>query len=639
MSHAQHSKYPYVGESTTGWKKDVGLAVGALGIVFGDIGTSPLYALRECFHNSHGIPFNENAVLGILSLIVWSLIITISIKYLMFVMRADNRGEGGALALLALVFPQSKHGGKKRNYYLLGIGLFSAALLYGDGAITPAISVLSAVEGLTVVTPGFSRFIVPVTLILLVILFCVQHKGTEKIGKVFGPCMLVWFFCLAVLGVVGIYQNPIVLKALNPQYGWDFISQHVKTSFSVLGAVFLAVTGGEALYADMGHFGKEPIRNAWFVAVLPALLLNYFGQGALVLANPEAIENPFYHLVPKTLLYPMVLLSTVATFIASQALISGVFSLTKQAMQLGFCPRLRVVHTSSEEIGQIYLPQVNWTLCAATIWLVITFHSSTNLAAAYGIAVATTMVTTTLMTCVVAKRIWGWNIFLVGLILLFFISFDLVFFFANIMKIADGGWFPISAGLFVFLLMSTWNRGRRILGHRLRSKLLPFEEFVEKIASENVQRISGTAVFMAGDPHSTPPALLRNLKHNKIIHERIILLTIQTQEVPHIPQTKRIRVEKLYTNIYRLLATYGFMDNPNIPEILKQAQSSDLHVDLDDVTFFLGRETLLASDKRGGMALWREHLFSIMSRNAQPATTYFQIPPEQVIEIGTQVEL
>ena len=611
------------------------IAVAALGVVYGDIGTSPLYALRECFTGPHGVPINEVSVLGILSLVFWVLIITISIKYMLFVLRADNRGEGGILALTALACPRKA---VKKSVWLMGIGVFGAALLYGDGVITPAISVLSAVEGLNLATPFFKPYIIPITCGILACFFAVQKHGTGRIGAVFGPVMLVWFFTLAALGVIGICDNPMVLKAVNPMYALDFIIYHKMESYFVMGSLFLVVTGGEALYADMGHFGKKPIQWAWFTVALPALILNYFGQGAHLLLNPETADNPFYNLAPPILLYPLIILSTFATIIASQALISGVYSLTQQAIHLGLCPRLQIVHTSSKEIGQIYIPQVNWAIFLGTIWLVIVFKSSSGLAAAYGISVSATMVITTVLMYVVARKIWGWSLLAAAPLMAGFLVIDFVFLSANAIKISQGGYVTILIGIATYTLMVTWRRGREILAERLRNSVIQMSEFLQQIHNAKLARVPGVAIFMVGDPMTTPPALIHNVKHNKVIHETVLILTILTKDIPVIPASERLRVEKIEEHFYRIIAVYGFMDQPDVMEVIAGLKDRGLKVPTSEITFFLGRENVIATD-RPGMAIWREHIFSYMQRNAQRATAYFNIPADQVVELGIQIEL
>jgi len=615
------------------------LALGALGIVYGDIGTSPLYALRDCFSGEHGIAPTPQNVLGVLSLVFWSLIVVISLKYLGFVMRADNRGEGGILALLALVVQRGGGAGTgARRVVLLTLGLFGAALLYGDGVITPAVSVLSAVEGLAVATPLFTPYVVPIALVILLALFLVQRKGAGGIGRVFGPLMLVWFCVLAVLGVHELVGNPSVLQAVVPTHAVRFFTQNGWHGFLVLGAVFLVVTGGEALYADMGHFGYRPIRLAWFALVLPALLLNYFGQGALLLRAPAVAPNPFFHLAPEWALYPLVALATAAAVIASQALISGVFSLTRQAIQLGYWPRLEVVHTSAEERGQIYLPGVNLALLLGVVAVVLGFRTSTALTAAYGIAVTATMAITTCLAYVVARERWGMRRSILVPLVAVFLAIDLSFFGANIVKVAHGGWLPLTMGAVLFTLMTTWKRGRELLGEKLRASSLGLKELLESFGDNSPRRVPGTAIFMTGNPEIAPSAMLHNLKHNKVLHEQTLLLTIATEDMPHVPSTERVTVEHLPLGLRRITARYGFMEDPSIPDILKRCREAGLPFNVMSTSFFLGRETLIVS-KKPGMAMWREALFVWMSRNARSATAFFRIPPNRVVELGAQVEL
>jgi KUP system potassium uptake protein len=627
--------------SPTGLRYLLGLSLGALGIVYGDIGTSPLYALRECFHGPHAVPPSHDNVLGVLSLVFWSLIVIISIKYLVFVMRADNRGEGGILALMALVPPRFREA-RGGHWVLVALGLFGAALLYGDGMITPAISVLSAVEGLEVATPFFNPYIVPITLFILLVLFAIQRRGTAGIGALFGPVMILWFATLAVLGVAWIVRAPSVLAAVYPGYGVRFFARNGWHGFLVLGSVFLVVTGGEALYADMGHFGRRPIRLAWFTLVLPALLINYFGQGALLVIHPDAAVNPFYELsrrlAPGWVLYPMVILATAATVIASQAVISGAFSLTRQAIQLGYIPRVEIVHTSGREIGQIYIPSVNWLLLLSTSALVLGFQKATNLAAAYGVAVTATMVITTLLACMVALRLWGWKPALVLPVTAFFLAIDSSFFGANIIKVADGGWFPLLVGIVVYALMATWKKGRQILAERLRDGALPIEEFVANLKPGSPLRVSGTAVFLTRDPRDTPNALLHNLKHNKALHARVILLTLRTEDVPVVPAGERLEFEPLGKELYRVIAHYGFMEEPSMPEILALVGERGTPVDTMTTTFFVSHQTLIPGKKRE-LALWRAKLFTVMMRNAQRPSDFFRIPVNRVVELGMQVRL
>lgn len=614
------------------------LALGALGVVYGDIGTSPLYAFRESFHEGHGLPVTPENVIGILSLIFWSLIIIISVKYLVFVMRADNHGEGGILALTTLVTPAGEIRRGSGRWLLILLGLFGTALLYGDGIITPAISVLSAVEGLAVATPFFEPWVVPITIAILIGLFWFQRSGTERVGRIFGPITLVWFIVLAVLGLWWITRQPQVLAAVNPLRGLDFFARNGWPGFLVLGSVFLVVTGGEALYADMGHFGKAPIRLAWFAVVLPALLLNYFGQGALLIEQEHAVENPFYHMAPSWALYPVVILATAATVIASQALITGAFSLTRQAVQLGYLPRLEIKHTSAEAVGQIYIPAVNWLLLAACIALVLVAGSSTRLAAAYGLAVTTTMVVTTILLFKVARERWKWALPVAFLFTAFFLLIDLGFWGANLIKIPDGGWFPLVVGVLVLTLMTTWKRGRLLLGKIIDKTSQRFADFADQFDSRQEVRVPGTAVYMYSNPECTPPALLNNLKHNKVLHERIILLSIKTIEVPTVAAAKRVEVQPLDNGFYRIILCYGFMEDPNVPRDLALAEQYGLAIDLKQVSYFLGRERLLPSDVPG-MAIWREHLFALMSRNARDATEFFRLPHNQVVEFGVRAEI
>jgi KUP system potassium uptake protein len=611
------------------------LSLAALGIVFGDIGTSPLYAMRECLHGPHAVaPLREN-VLGVLSLIFWSLTIVIGLKYLLYVLRADNKGEGGILALLALASKATSQN-RIRHRFTFVLGLFGASLLYGDGMITPAISVLSAVEGLKVAAPSLGRYVVPITIVILVGLFLIQRRGTGKVGTIFGPITLTWFFALAVLGIYQLVQNPEVLLALSPHYGAAFLAHGGAPGFLVLGAVFLAVTGGEALYADIGHFGKKPIRLTWLWIVMPALVLNYFGQGALLLKDQSAAENPFFRMVPAFALYPMIALSMMATVIASQALISGAFSVTRQATMLGFWPRLRMMHTSDEHIGQIYFPLVNWLLMLAAIGLVLGFRSSSGLAAAYGIAVNMDMVITTLLAFVVARYVWGWSLGVAASLTAALLVVDLAFFGANLSKVADGGWFPLMIGAGLFLVMTTWKRGREILAARFREQMVPLADFFELLRVELPARVPGTGVYMTSNPEGTPPALMTNFMHNRSVHQSVVLLTVITEEVARVAPEERAKVEHLEAGFHRLVARYGFMETPDIPALLATGLIPDYMI--EHTSFFLGRETVLATE-RPGMALWRERIFAFMSRNAQPATAFFGIPPDRVVELGTQIEI
>lgn len=613
------------------------LSIAALGVVYGDIGTSPLYALKECFFGPLAMTPTPANVLGVLSLIFWSLVLVVSVKYLAFVLSADNRGEGGILALMALTHPGGGPGRRPR-YVILLLGLFGAALLYGDGVITPAISVLGAVEGLTIAQPGFASWVVPLAVVILVGLFLLQQRGTGGIGAIFGPVMFIWFATISLLGLAAIIQHPEVLGAIGPWHAVDFFIRNRLPGFLILGAVFLILTGAEALYADMGHFGARPIRIVWFTLVLPALLLNYFGQGALLLADPSAAENPFYHLAPGWGQLPLVALATAAAIIASQAVISGAFSLTRQAVQLGYSPRVSVEHTSSKEIGQIYIPSVNWWLMIVTIAVVLGFRSASGLAGAYGVAVTSTMVITTLLLHVVSREVWGWSLLRATLVAAGFLLIDLAFFAANIVKIPQGGWLPLLIAAGIYTLMATWKTGRQILSKRLQEKSVPLKILMGDLAADPPQRVPGTAVFMSGNPGGTPPALVHNLAHNKVLHEKVIFLTVITEEVPHIAPTERITVKHLGKGFHEVIARYGFMEDPSIQDVIEHCRQKRLVIQLEGTTFFLGREELISTD-RPGMARWRERLFAFMSRNALRATAFFQIPTTQVFEVGAQVEL
>jgi KUP system potassium uptake protein len=617
-------------------RKLLPLTLTAIGVVYGDIGTSPLYAMRECFFGSHSVPPTHENVLGVLSLIIYSLVLVISIKYIAIVMRADNQGEGGILALTALI-PQG-NGGRARWSVLVLMGIFGAALLYGDGMITPAITVLGAIEGLKVATPLFEPYVVPVAVVILIAVFSIQRHGTHRVGRLFGPIMVVWFITIAILGVAELIRQPVVLTAVDPRHAVTFFQEHGWHGFAVLGAVFLVVTGGEALYADMGHFGKRPIRFAWFTLVLPALLLNYFGQGALLLRNPAAAEQPFFLLAPGWALLPMVALATAAAIIASQALISGAFSLTRQAIQLGFCPRLDIQHTSHHEIGQVYVPQVNWALMLSTIAIVIGFGSSTALAAAYGIAVTLTMVITAVLLMVVAIERWHWPPAAAYAVAGAFLAIDLAFFGANALKITHGGWLPLVIGWLLFTLMTTWKTGRQLVAARLTDRAIPIEDFLLDVERTRPARVPGTAVFMTAQPRGTPPALAHNLKYNKVLHEHVVTLMVITQPVPHVAPDHRITVRSLGHGVFDVVACYGFMEDPNVPEALTTAREKGLELDEGDITYFLGRETLIVT-RTPGMAMWREKLFVLLARNAVRATTFFRLPPERVVELGVQVEI
>ncbi len=617
------------------------VALAALGVVYGDIGTSPLYALRECFVGSHALAITAPNILGILSLVFWSLTIVVSIKYLMFLMRADNEGEGGILALLALVGPKGSNGAVRRNGVVL-VGLFGAALLYGDGVITPAISVLSAVEGLRVATAAFEPFILPISVAILIALFLVQRRGTAGIGAVFGPAMLLWFGTIGGLGLVAILtqhpQQASVLSAINPLYAVRFFAEHGIKAFLALGAVVLCITGSEALYADMGHFGPRPIRLAWYGVAFPCLLLNYFGQGALLLTEGAAVTNPFYQLAPSWGLYPLVTLSTAATIIASQALISGAFSLTQQAVQLGYAPRFAIVHTSETAAGQIYMPEINWALMVTCVLLVLGFKSSSNLAGAYGIAVTGTMTVTTILFYVLVRERWHWSPAWAGLLVGAFLLFDLSFFTANIPKIVEGGWFPLVIGLATFTILTTWKRGRGELGRLLAEGSLPIEVFMDDLAAQQPHRVEGTAVFMTSNSNGVPPVLLHHFKHNRTLHKRVVLLSIASEKRPEVDDRERLEISDLGQGFYRVVAHFGFIETPRISRVVALCRAQGLAFDIMSTTFVLGRETLLLSG-RSRMAQWRKRLYAFLARNAPSATNYFEIPPNRVIELGVQIEL
>jgi len=612
------------------------LALGALGIVYGDIGTSPLYAFRECFGEHTELAVNSANVLGLLSLIFWSLMVVVTMKYLVFIMRADNNGEGGILALLTLVRSRTPKGDPLR-VTLIVLGLFGASLLYGDGMITPAISILSAVEGLQVAAPGLQPYVVPIAVVLLLGLFSMQRHGTGFVGIAFGPITLVWFVTIAGLGLHWIVIEPHVLQALLPTHAVKFFLREGPQAFLAMGGVFLVVTGGEALYADMGHFGRRPIRVAWSLVVLPCLVLNYFGQGALLLRDPGAIENPFYHLAPEWSLYPLIGLATTATIVASQAVISGAFSLTNQALHLDYFPRLDVRHTSAQEIGQIYVPFVNWTLLIATVALVLGFKSSAELAGAYGVAVAATMVITSILAYFCAQRVWHWGTPVALAVWSAFLVVDCGFLGSNMAKVAQGGWVPLLVAFFVFAIMTTWREGRNALAAHFAPASIPFEALITDLKRHNVTRVPGTAVYMDRQGAAAPRTLFHNLKHNMVVHEKVIVLTIVTEDIPRIRQSKRIEVKDYGDGFTRITAHQGFMEQLNVPSIIKQAKEYGVEYDAMKTTFVLGRETLIAAGKK--LPRWRAHLFSLMSRNAQRATTHYGIPANRVIEIGSQVDL
>jgi KUP system potassium uptake protein len=629
-------------ESNPTGKRLAVLSLGALGVVYGDIGTSPLYALRECFGPEYGILPTPQNVYGILSLILWALLLVVTVKYIVFILRADNRGEGGILAMLALIL-QKEAGPKSRRFLLIAIGLMGAALLYGDGMITPAISVLSAMEGLTVVSDKFNPAIVPLSVLILFGLFFAQRFGTAKVGALFGPITFVWFSVLAWLGVRELVHAPEILLAINPWYAVRFFIDNGKAGFVVIGAVVLVVTGAEALYADMGHFGKRPIRLAWFVMVLPALLLNYFGQGALILRDASAVENPFFLLAPRVMLYPLIALATLATIIASQAMISGAFSITQQCIQLGYSPRMTIKHTSAREFGQIYIPEVNNILMVGCILMVLGFGSSASLAAAYGIAVTGTFILGTILYFVIALRRWHWPAWKAGLWFGVFLSIDIALFGASALKFIHGGWVPIFIAIAIFALMTTWKRGRAILTERMTDISLPMEHFLQDVGENPRARVPGTAVFMTSEPLGVPVVLLHHLKHNKVLHETVIILSIRTADIPETQRADRVAIEALNHGFFRVIATYGFMESPDVKEILQRCRDSGIAARPLDTSYYLGREQLIPRSgpwKKGGLSMniARKKIYSVMARNARSATEYFQLPPNRVVELGTQIE-
>lgn len=614
------------------------LAIAAIGVVFGDIGTSPLYSLKEAFSPDHGINLSTNSILGVISLLFWAIVVVVSLKYVLFVMRADNNGEGGVLALMALSLRSLKRGSRATSLVLM-LGIFGACMFYGDAVITPAISVISAVEGLEVLAPKLSTYVIPITLIVLIALFWIQRRGTDVVGTLFGPIMIAWFVVIGVAGLVQIAGAPEVIKALSPYYAARFMSNHVLQAYVVLGSVFLVLTGAEALYADMGHFGVRPIRYAWYGLVMPALVLNYFGQGALLLQNPKAIENPFFLMTPHWTLLPLIVLSTVATVIASQAVISGAFSLTSQAIQLGYVPRMKITHTSAHSIGQIYMPVVNWMLLAIIICIVIGFKSSDNLAAAYGIAVTTTMIITTILASLVMIKVWHWRKRWVILIIGAFFAVDLAFFGANLLKVAEGGWLPLSIGALLFFLLMTWHQGRQIVKDRTAADGIPLMPFLQGLLAHPPHRVSGTAIYLTGSENLVPVGLLHNLKHNKVLHERTVFLTFVTLDVPYIADTERIHIEEIGGGLYLVRASYGFNETPDVMHVLKLLETQhDMAFELMDTSFFLARETVVPT-QMPGMSVWRERLFAWMHQNAAKPTDFFSIPANRVVELGTKIEI
>lgn len=624
--------------STTPGKSSIAaLTVAAIGIVYGDIGTSPLYTLKEVFSEEHGLPLNEANLLGVISLILWGLTIVVSIKYVSLILRADNRGEGGIMALVALAL---KSVGSKSRWYgpLAFIGLIGAALFFGDGVITPAISVLSAIEGLEVATPALKPYVVPLTVVVLIALYSVQRKGTAGIGKWFGPVVLVWFTVLALMGLVNIIANPQILAALNPVHALRFLVQNGWLAFLALGAVVLAFTGAEALYADMGHFGKTPIRIAWFSVVFPGLALNYLGQGALLLSNPAAVSNPFYQQLGSWSVYPLVVLATMATVIASQATISGTFSITQQAIALGYLPRMRIVYTSEREMGQIYVPFVNWLQLVAVVLAVVGFASSSNLASAYGIAVTATMLMTTILTFFVIRYGWKYSALLSWTATGFFLVIDFAFFSANTLKILHGGWFPLVLGAISMLVMLTWKQGRSLVYENLRQHMVPLDDFLNSLFMGEPTRVAGTAVFFRAEGDGVPHAMLHNLVHNKVLHERTVFLTIRNADIPRVSPRDRAKIENLGRDCFQVDLHYGFMDERDIPAALEQCKSAGLAFDPMQTSYFIARQNVIPK-VGSGMALWREALFATMSRNARDAADFYHVPANRVVELGTQVEI
>ena len=637
MSTTSEESRLSVPSGSSDFKRFATLSLAALGVVFGDIGTSPLYAIRECFHGEYSIPVTEQNVLGVLSLLIWAILLIVTLKYLTFIMKADNEGEGGILALTSLIISHSKKN-KSERWFLVGIGLFGAALLYGDGMITPSVSVLSAVEGIQLIAPDLGFLVIPMTIAILAGLFLFQHHGTARVGAFFGPIILIWFTSIGLCGLVEVVKYPIIFKAVFPWYGIEFLLHNHGKGFLVLGAVFLAVTGAEALYADMGHFGKRPIRVTWSLLVLPSLLLNYFGQGAVLLSEPSKSWNPFYALVPSWGIIPMVILATLATIIASQALITGVFSLTQQGIQLGYIPRLTVRHTSASHIGQIYVPAANWSLMFATIALVAGFGSSSRLASAYGVAVTATMLISAVLFYYVARDLWNWNPIALNLLMSLFMVIDLAFFIASVSKLFHGAWFPLVIGLALFTLMITWKQGRKLLLKQIDDRTLTVSEFIESLALQQPQRVKGQAVYLTANPDVVPIALLHNMRHNKILHSEVCLLNFSTERVPRVPNSKKVEVVPLNYGLYKVTARYGFMEYPNIQQVLALANQQGMQFKPEAISFFLNREKIVTGMK-SKMSVWRKKLFTLMSRNALSATAYYDLPSGQVIEIGMQVQI
>lgn len=614
------------------------LTLAAMGVVFGDIGTSPLYALKECFSPEHGIPFSHDAVLGVISMVFWAFLIVVSLKYVLFVMRANNHGEGGILALMAMAL-RTAPTNSKRALVIMMLGVFGACMFYGDAVITPAISVLSAVEGLEIVSPNFTKYVIPITIGILVALFFLQKTGTAVVGVLFGPIMVIWFLVLGAMGIYNIIDHPNILLAVNPMYGVNFMLDHSLQAFIVLGAVFLVLTGAEALYADMGHFGIRPIQYAWFFITMPCLLINYFGQGAMLLSNPHTIENPFFLMVPEAYTFTLVILATLATVIASQAVISGAYSMTSQAILLGFVPRMKITYTSEKEVGQIYMPSINWILLVIVVAVVLAFKQSSNLAAAYGIAVTTTMVITTLLAAIVMRVVWKWNAFIVAAVITLFLLVDIAFFMANALKIAEGGWFPLLLGALCFLLLMTWYQGRKLLREKAAEGGIPLESFVKSLLMSPPTRVSGTAVFLTSHVDYVPVAMLHNLKHNQVLHQRVIFLKISVWDVPYVQDQDRLNLKNMDGGIYLVRAMYGFKETPDVNHILDLLDTQhQIKCDLMETSFFLARDTVVPS-AIPGMAMWRERLFAWMYQNAAKPSDFFQIPTNRVVELGAKIEI
>ncbi len=627
-------------QQTNSWLSPttLSLALSSLGIVYGDIGTSPLYAIRECFHGTHAVALSEGNIFGVLSLVFWSMTMVVCVKYVVFVMRADNHSMGGIFALLALIPSDGRRISPRLRSAVVIAGILGASLLYGDGVITPAISVLSAIEGLEVATEAARPLVIPLTCGILLLLFLVQYRGTAEIGSVFGPIMIVWFLTIAILGGRAIVERPDILHALSPVYAYEFFAVNRFHGMVVLGSVVLCITGGEALYADMGHFGRNPILLSWLGLAFPALLLNYFGQGALLLSDPNFAFNPFYGLVPRSLLYPMVFLSTIATIIASQAMISGIFSLTQQAVQLGLCPRVRIVHTSRETQGQIYIPEVNYLMMVACIGLVLAFRKSSGLAGAYGIAVTADMAFTSVLYFFVITRTWGWSLGKAVPLLVLFLIFDLSYFGANLLKVLDGGWVTLTIAAIIATAMITWKDGRAELARKMLASRLPVDLFLDDVASHKPARVRGTAIFMSVSPVGIPSSLLHHYKHNQMLHEKVVLLSIRSTDVPALPDKEKVKIEELGEGFYRIVAFYGFAEKPNVPKIMQLASLQGLVSDPATTTYYLSRESLLTGGD-SKMMRWRKVLFVYLSRNAGTATAYFDVPPDRVVELGLQIQL